>query len=410
MAVTAVPPIERIRRTATGSGGRLAFDVLLALVCLGFTLGINLSGSESVAANREDDALTVGLTVVAVGCIALRRRWPLPVLGVSLAAVLGLVAVKGTVGLATLGPLVAAYTAMAHGTARTAHRAAVVVGLALVATWMLDPVDLSSDGAVLTVGMFGAVMLIGTGARERRDRSAADVRAAERRAALERERADVERQRALQSATRERLRITRELHDVLGHAMSVMVVQAGAAGRLLDTDDFAQARTAIAAIEHTGRQSMTEMRHLLGILREGDVDQGVPSPRAPAPTLADIDALVGRVVEAGLPTTRSVSGERGDVAASVDLAAYRIVQEALTNCLKHSAATHAQVDVAYDADTVAVEVSDDGRGGAGEESANCHGLAGMRERVAMYGGELSFGDRPGGGFRVRAVIPRGVSR
>ena len=190
--------------------------------------------------------------------------------------------------------------------------------------------------------------------------------------------------------------------------MSVMVVQAGAAGRMLDIDDTTRARAAVAEIERAGRESMAEMRRLLGILKRGD--EGTTSPRAPAPTLADVDELVGRVGEAGLPTTLRVTGERGRVAAGVDLAAYRIVQEALTNCLKHAAATRADVDVAYDAETVTVEVGDDGRGpGAGPDATPGHGLVGMRERVAMYDGDLTLGARPGGGFHVRAVLPRGVT-
>ncbi len=411
MTLTAAPPIARVRRAATGPSGRLAFDVLLALVCLSVTLVINLSGSESVPANRDSDVLTIGLTVLAVGTIALRRRWPLAVLLVTLAAVLGLVMVKGTVGSATIGPVVAAYTAVANSTGRTAHRATTAVVVALVLTWILDPVDLSGEGAVMTAAVFAAVLLLGNGTRDRREHSAADVHAAEQRVALERERADVERQRALQRATHERLRITRELHDVLGHAMSVMVVQAGAAGRLLEISDAARAHAAVAEIEHTGRQAMAEMRLLLGILREGKGDEGVLSPRAPAPTLVDVEALVGGFGEAGLPATLTVTGARGLVAAGVDLAAYRIVQEALTNCLKHSHATRAQVDVAYDVGTVAVEVNDNGRGPstAGPKPAPGHGLDGMRERVAMYDGDLDFGGRAEGGFRVRAVLPRGAN-
>ena len=407
MASTAVPTTDRARRAVASQGGRLAFDVLLAVVCLSVTLAINLSGSESVPANRDNDALTVGLTVLAVGSIALRRRWPLGVLLVALAAILGLVMVKGTVGSATLGPIVAAYSAVAHGTARTARRAIFAVVVALVLTWFLDPVDLSGEGAVLTASAFAAVLLLGTGTRDRRERSAADVLAAEQRAALERERADVERQRALQSATQERLRITRELHDVLGHAMSVMVVQAGAAGRLLDTGDPARAREAVAQIERAGRQSMTEMRHLLGILRDDEPGAG-GSPRTPAPSLEDIDALVARVGEAGLCATVTVRGSRGSVAAGVDLAAYRIVQEALTNSLKHSSATQAAVHVDYRPREVEVEVVDNGRGASAVEadSATGHGVAGMRERVAMYGGDLIVGSRPAGGFSVQATFPR----
>ena len=409
MTSNAVPTIDRARRAAASQSGRLAFDVVLAVVCLTITLAINLSGSESVPANRDNDALTVGLTVLAVGSIAFCRRWPLGVLLVTLAAVLGLVLVKGTVGSATLGPIVAAYSAVAHSTARTAHRATFAVVLALVLTWFLDPVDLSGEGAVLTSGVLAAVLLLGTGTRERRERSAADIRAAEQLAALERERADVERQRALQSATQERLRITRELHDVLGHALSVMVVQAGAAGRLLDTDDLTRGREAVAEIERTGRESMTEMRHLLGILREGEGEsEAAASPRTPSPSLEDIDALVARVGEAGLDATVTVRGSRGTVTAGVDLAAYRIVQEALTNCLKHSGAKQASVLVAYRPHEVEVEVVDDGRGASAEEAqaVTGHGVAGMRERVAMYGGDLIVGGRPAGGFSVQATFPR----
>ncbi|HEV2798274.1 MAG TPA: sensor histidine kinase [Nocardioides sp.] len=408
MAVTAVPPFDRLRHGPAGDLGRVAFDVLLAAVCLASTLAINLSGSESVPANRDHDVLTVGLTVVAVGAIALRRRWPLAVLVVTLAALLGLVLVKGTVGAATIGSFVAAYTAAAHGSARTARSAVAVVAVALVLTWVLDPVDLSAEGAVLSSAAFAAALVLGTGTRDRRERSLADVRAAENLAALERERADVERDRARQSATEERARITRELHDVLGHAMSMMVVQAGAAGRMLDIQDTTRARAAVAEIEQAGRESMAEMRRLLGILRSGE--EVAASPRAPAPTLADVGDLVVRVGDAGLPATLRVTGERGGVAAGVDLAAYRIVQEALTNCLKHAAASWAEVEVAYDAETVTVEVDDDGRGPVtGSGPAPGHGLVGMRERVAMYDGDLTVGARPGGGFRVRAVLPRGAA-
>ena len=374
---------ERVRRAAAGPEGRLAFDVLLAAACLGVALVVNLSGSESVAANREDGPLTVSLTVLGVGSLVLRRVWPLVTLLLTLTGVLGLVVVDGTVGAATLGPIVAAYTAAAHGTARTGQRAMVIVVAALVLTWFLDPVDLSPEGTVINAAAFGTVLLLGTGVRDRRDRAVVDVRAA---------------------AAQERLRITRELHDVLGHSMSVMVVQAGAAGRLLDTGDTTRARAAVAEIEQTGRRSMTEMRHLLGILRD---EEESPSPRAPVPTLSDVEALVGRVGEAGLPTTLTVTGDRGAVSQGVDLAAYRIVQEALTNCLKHSAASRAEVGISYGAETVTVEVTDDGRGPARRETSG-HGLAGMRERVAMYDGELSVGAGAGGGFRVHAVLPREV--
>jgi len=226
---------------------------------------------------------------------------------VTLAGVLGLVLVKGTVGMATIGPFVAAYTAVAWGSARNSRRAVALVILALGLTAMLDPVDLSGEGAVISGAAFAGIILLATSTRARRESAQADLRAAEQRVALERERADAERERAALTATQERLRITRELHDVIGHAMSVMVVQAGAAGRLLDTADPGRARTAVAEIENTGRGAMAEMRNLRGVLRDGEAE-GDGSPRAPVPTLDDGRSLVARVGQAGLPTTMAVHG------------------------------------------------------------------------------------------------------
>ena len=407
MAVTDAPAIEHLGRAPAPSRGQLALDALVAAGCLVVGIVIHLGGSEAVAANREPDALTVALTVVAVGSIALRRRFPLAILLLTLAGIFGLVLAKGTVGMAPFGPLVATYTAVSLDTSRNARRAIVIVVVALTLTWFLDPVDLSPEGALLNVAAFAAAVLLGAGARARRERADADVLAAEHLVALERERAQTERHRVARSAAQERLRITRELHDVLGHAMSVMVVQAGAAGRLLDTHDPNRAREAVAEIERTGRRSMTEMRHLLGILRDGETESA-DSPRAPAPSLEDVKALATSVAEAGLPTTVKVDGDRGDVPSGVDLAAYRIVQEALTNCLKHSGAATASVRVDYRPGEIEVEVVDDGPGPSTTttNAPTGHGVAGMRERVAMYEGQLEVGGRPGGGFFVRASFPR----
>ncbi len=406
MITTAAPLTDPAEVASALSRRQWAFDGLLAVVCLAVTLAVNLSGSESVTANRDPDAVTVALTVLSVGSIALRRRFPLTILAVTLAGVLGLVLVKGTVGMATIGPFIAAYTAVTLGSARNSRRAIALVILALALTAILDPVDLSREGAVITSAAFAGVILLATSTRARREGAEADVRAAEQQLTLERERADTERERASLTATQERLRITRELHDVIGHAMSVMVVQAGAAGRLLDTADPTRARAAVAEIENTGRRAMAEMRNLLGVLREGGAE-GDESPRAPAPTLDDVHPLVTRVGQAGLPTTMAVHGAPLVLTAGVDLAAYRIVQEALTNCLKHSGATCARVEVTYRPTEVEVLVTDDGTGltQGTIEPATGHGLAGMRERVAAYGGDLTIGDRPEGGFEVRATLP-----
>ncbi len=406
MITTAAPPTEPAEVVSALSRRQWAFDVLLAVVCLAVTLAVNLSGSESVSANRDPDAVTVALTVLSVASIALRRRFPLSILAVTLAGVLGLVLVKGTVGMATIGPFIAAYTAVTLGSARNSRRAIALVIMALALTLILDPVDLSSEGAIISGAAFAGVILLSTSTRARREAAEADVRAAEQQVTLERARADAERERASLTATQERLRITRELHDVIGHAMSVMVVQSGAAGRLLDTADPARARAAVAEIENTGRRAMAEMRTLLGVLRDGETE-GDESPRTPAPTLDDVRPLVTRVGQAGLPTTLAVHGSPLAVPPGVALAAYRIAQEALTNCLRHSGATCASVAVTYRSTELEILVTDDGTGlthGSVELVAG-HGLAGMRERVAAYGGDLTIGDRPGGGFQVRARFP-----
>ena len=196
----------------------------------------------------------------------------------------------------------------------------------------------------------------------------------------------------------ERARIARELHDVIAHSVSVMTVQAGAA-RLLLGEDPARARESLVAVEETGRQALAEMRRLLGILRGDDRQTRL----TPQPGIGDIDALVDQVRAAGLPVDVVVQGDPKRLSPGVDLAAYRVVQEALTNALKHAGAARAEVSVRYGRDAVQLAIVNDGRvptnGRAG------HGLVGMRERVALYGGEFEAGPRSGGGYADRATLP-----
>jgi signal transduction histidine kinase len=205
----------------------------------------------------------------------------------------------------------------------------------------------------------------------------------------------------------ERLRIARELHDVVTHTMSVVAVHAGT-GRMVADDDPAAARTALATIETATRSALVEMRRLLGVLRGSDGEQ--PDGRAPAPGLGELDALVAEVVRSGVTVEVRVEGDRPDVPAGVDLCAYRIVQEALTNVIKHAGHAKATVVVRYSDDAVTVEVDDEGPGRPGtlsSPSTGGHGLVGMRERVAMYSGDLVAGPRPTSGFRVVARLPFG---
>jgi len=221
------------------------------------------------------------------------------------------------------------------------------------------------------------------------------IRGRDRRAEM----AERERELAAREAVvEERARIARELHDVIAHNVSMMVVQAGAERRVLDSAN-GSTREVLQTIEQIGRGALTEMRRLVGMLRSDGDD-----PLAPQPGLDDVATLVGQVREAGLPVELTVEGERRDLPAGIELSAYRIVQEALTNALKHAGEAHAQVSVRYGADSLELEILDDG-GASAPASPGGHGLVGMRERVALYGGRFEASRRPGGGFAVRAKLP-----
>ena len=207
---------------------------------------------------------------------------------------------------------------------------------------------------------------------------------------------------ALRAVVEERTRIARELHDIVGHSVSVMTVQTSGVRRLLRQEQE-QEREALLAVERTGREALAEMRRVVGALR----DPGGGPALAPQPSLSRIDTLVAHARETGLPVNLEIEGEPVPLPAGVDLTAYRLVQEGLTNSIKHAAADHAEVHVRYDEGLVEIEVSDDGQGMRGDASSNGggHGLVGMRERVSIYGGELEAGPRAEGGFRLRARLP-----
>src|SRR3989449_1299215 len=219
--------------------------------------------------------------------------------------------------------------------------------------------------------------------------------AKERAARAEREREE----RAHAAVSEERARIARELHDVVGHSVSVMTVQASGVRRLLRPDQQRE-RDALLIVERTGREALAEMRRMVGVLRRPEEAPAL----APQPSLEHIDKLVTQAREAGLPVELQIEGNPEQLPAGVDLTAYRLVQEGLTNALKHARAQHAEVLVRYGNGQVELTVSDDGRGG-GSGDRGGHGLVGMRERVSVYGGELEAGPRLEGGYRLRARLP-----
>jgi signal transduction histidine kinase len=222
--------------------------------------------------------------------------------------------------------------------------------------------------------------------------------AKERAARAEREREE----RATAAVSEERARIARELHDVVGHSVSVMTVQASAVRRLLRPEQQRE-RDALLIVEQTGREALAEMRRMVGVLRRPEEAPAL----APQPSLEHLDGLVAQAREAGLPVELRIEGEPVQLPAGVDLTAYRLVQEGLTNAMKHAHAERTQVVVRYGGNDIEVTVSDDGRGTLGGDGAASggQGLVGMRERVSVYGGELEAGPRPGGGYRLRARLP-----
>lgn len=209
---------------------------------------------------------------------------------------------------------------------------------------------------------------------------------------------------AERAVAEERARLARELHDVIAHNVSAMVVQAGAVQEVLGPGARGDVRHSLAAIQERGRETILELRRLLGILREGDPELVT----SPPPSLTRLDALVEDARAAGLTVDVAVAGQPVELPTSVDQSGYRILQEGLTNVLKHAQATVAHVRLDYAGDRIAVEVVDDGRGMRASEAdgaAAGHGLLGIRERVDLYGGSLSFGDGPHGGFRLAAELP-----
>jgi signal transduction histidine kinase len=326
--------------------------------------------------------------------LAWRRRAPLAVVALYAAAA----ALQAALGGAIFDgepPLIAAlvtgavafYSLGVHAGERTAR-----AGLALGVLGLWTTV-VASDHSDVASYLFSAGLvalspwLAGRNARARTLRAEALERAREN--------------QARNAVSQERQRIARELHDVVAHGLVVMVVQAQGARRIL-AQDPERARAALEAIEQTGQTALADMRRALGVLRE----ETAPADLAPQPTLEDLDALLSEMRRAGLVVDLRVEGEPRALGDGVDRSAYRIVQEALTNTVKHAGLVATRVTVAYDADELRLEIADDGPGAAAGDVADAgHGLAGMRERVRLHGGDLEVGAANGRGFVVRARNP-----
>jgi signal transduction histidine kinase len=366
-------------------------DVLLALALLGVVeAGVWLQ--QDVPGGKPLSAAALGVAALA---LAGRRRVPLAAAaavagGFALPALVAWESTQGGTGFVVL--LAAAYSVARHAEARPAGAGWLLLAAATAAHSLLFPGDHNLETATWQVSVVTVGWLVGRGFRVRAAREE-ELRA--RAARLERDREA----RARAAVLDERGRIARELHDVVAHNVSVIAVQTGAALEVLGSDSDA-ARDPLLAVERTARETLAELRILLGVMRASAGDDGL----RPQPDLAALPALVEQVGEAGVHVDLEIEGDVDAVEAGLALSAYRIVQEALTNVLKHAGAGSAQVRVRRRERALEVEVLDDGRArGDGREGG--HGLLGMRERVALYGGELEAGPREGGGFVVRATLP-----
>jgi signal transduction histidine kinase len=356
-------------------------EVLAAALTALSLLGIALSEAS------ESQRVVSAAFAVALGAAAARRsRDPLPLLGLFLAITIAARTLPTLTEPTNSGVfvflLVAVYSAAAHTSGRrTLLAGGMTVGIC-VTNLAMD--GITADNVIFFSLLFGAPWAAGRAVRQRR---------------LNDRELEQEKTRAAAAIVDERARIARELHDVVAHSISVMVLQARGGRRVLQSDP-ADARDAFAVIESTGQQALDEMRRLVGMLRSGDETL----PLAPQPSLKELGTLVEQVRAAGLPVQLAVEGEPRDLPPGVDLSAYRIVQEALTNALKHAGPARARVVLRYRADDLELEISDDGSG-TGEDSGSGYGLVGMRERISVYGGELQAGRRPGGGYALRVRLP-----
>ncbi|MQA99902.1 MAG: sensor histidine kinase [Actinobacteria bacterium] len=345
------------------------------------------------------DLDVLGVLLLGAGPVALvvRRRYPATVLGVVLATTLGYTLLDYPRGPIFLALIVAFVTAVMKG-----RRVEALVALALGyvgflwAGYLLGVEPAPSLGEALGLGAWLLLLFaVSEIARARRERAIELARTREA--------------EAKRRAGEERLRIARELHDVLAHNISLINVQAGTALHLLD-EHPEQARPSLAAIRQASNEALAELRSVLDILREGQESV----PRSPTSRLAHVDDLIAKTEAAGAHVTMRIEGDARPLAPGVDLAAFRVVQEALTNVTKHARDARVAVEISYEDRELTVQIDDDGVGApVGAPSGGGRGISGMRERAAALGGELEAGPRPGGGFRVRArfpVKPEGAGR
>ncbi len=352
----------------------------------------------NMVGSRPVDALGY---LACAAALLWRRPFPLAVLAwIVTVSSLQYLAVGASEGLGAFLPLlIAFYSVGRYADIRALVAAGPLAALGLAVHELRDPAYHFGGSTVTFWVILAAAWPLGRAFRRRQH---AQEALSDRAEALERDRE----QRARAAVAAERARIARELHDVVGHAVSLVVLQAVAGLGLLDKNDATQARIRLTTIEATARQALAEMRRLLELLDSDDAE-GTDGPEEmlrPTPGLGRLEALSGQVKDSGLPVELTVSGDLAGLPPGLDLAAYRIVQEALTNTIKHAGPAQARVTVCRTEETLEIQVIDDGKGGTALDRGG-RGVPGMRQRARLYGGELQVGPQPGGGFLVHALLP-----
>lgn len=386
---------QRIREF--GAEFPLASDIAVALaITVAQIAGLGFGGA---ADDRQIDALAVALVVIPGLLTVFRRTRPIPALALATVLAMTYWIADYTGAGAFVAIMVLLYSAAVYASdRRQSTRVLFVFTITLLAVLIAGYLSPSEDEVSIGVIVFNLVLfqlgwLAGDAVRNRRAhmsrlQESVEVARLEQLAHAER------------AVDAERSRIARELHDVVAHAMSVIVVQAEGARRLVGKDDE-KVKAALAAIEHTGRTNLNDIRGIVGLLRTDGTEY------APAPELSMIDQLVEQCSEAGLMVSLDVNGTPRALPPMIELSGYRIVQESLTNAMKHAGpAARATVTIGYGSEILDIAVVDDGRGAAAQGTVTPgHGLVGIRERVEAFGGRISTGPRVGGGFAVEAQIP-----
>ena len=388
---------DRLRRA-----NPLAVDALIAIAFASLAVVEIQRAAESQEGFRDSDGLGALLVLAQTLPLAVRRVAPLGSLAAITAAIgmhaaLGYDDIQAGTFASLVGVSSAAYVTDNRRALVAALLGAVGIGVFYATTRMsFDGFEIVGIG-----GLWLAGWIAGSVFRIRRRHTAA----VERRAAVLEQGSEA---RAREAVADERTRITRELHDIIGHTLNLIVVQAGAARAVFKSRPD-QALESLDSIEITARQSLSDMERMLGILRPPGAEA---APYDPQPGLEQVDRLAEQFTDAGLPVEVNVAGEPHKLPKSLDLSGYRIVQEALTNALKHAGPARARVAISYLADKLELDIVDDGQGPGddGHNAGGGRGLIGMRERVSLFGGELEVGPAAEGGFRVHASLPLEESR